>query len=102
MSGVLNNCMQFLGGIIVGIIFGLFHVVYNYCSCNAIINWIKFIEFTSLVILVPIICHVYHLDEAKYIFIVTFGYVCKRVWYPKKESPEKTKDSSSKYKIDDD
>jgi len=62
---------------VLGIGLGYVHSCYNKSKWNnSLLNKIKFVELIIICLLTPTIFGIYHLGEAKYIFILSFGYIC--------------------------
>jgi len=78
---VLWNLLYILIGITIAIVLGLSMKIFTICKCGdkALLK-IKFVLMLSIALVTPYVFHVLHLDESKYIFIISFGYVCFRVW----------------------
>jgi NhaP-type Na+/H+ or K+/H+ antiporter len=78
------NLVQAITGIICGILLGLCMKVFNCKKCQDMKEekrlWIKFVLMLTFAFITPVICHIVHFHESKYIGIITYGYTSHSVW----------------------
>ena len=78
------NIGQGFIGLAAFIVIGYTMKIFNIQCCQKMsednLNRIKFVIMITFAIGTPIFCHIVHLHESKYIGIITYGYVCHRVW----------------------
>ena len=87
---VLWNVAQILIGIVIGVGLGISMKAFECCKCfhsNTLIK-VKFGFMLSVALATPYVFNVLSLEESKYIFIITYGYVCFRVWGDQKPDKE--------------
>ena len=79
---IVSNVVQILTGIIVGLIIGWGLRVIDYMTWfnNEGRLWIKFGIMIFMAVFTPVLTHIVHFHEAKYIGIIFFGYACYRSW----------------------
>ena len=65
------NVVQIIGGLIVGLLFGWTMKFMKRCPMS-----FKFIFTLTIAILTPVVCNYGNFPEAKYIFIIFYGYQC--------------------------
>jgi NhaP-type Na+/H+ or K+/H+ antiporter len=77
-----KNLLDITVGLAAGLILGYILKVFNYMKCisEKVKLWIKFAIMVVVAIFAPIVSHVAHLHEAKYVFIIFFGYMCNQQW----------------------
>lgn len=79
---IVNNLVQIFSGIVGGLLIGASFRILNSFTCLAeqALDWVKFFLMLSVAIATPVLTHIIHFHEAKYIGIIFFGYACFRVW----------------------
>lgn len=73
------NIAQILAGFIAAMLFGYTMKFFNNCDKNKT-KLPKLLLTVSIAIATPLICHVLHVPEAKYVFIIFYGYQCFQMW----------------------
>jgi solute carrier family 9B (sodium/hydrogen exchanger), member 1/2 len=73
------NAAQIFGGFVVAMISGYCMKIFNQCEPKKTINF-KLVFLIVLAMLTPIICYALSVPEAKYVFIIFFGYQCYQQW----------------------
>jgi NhaP-type Na+/H+ or K+/H+ antiporter len=86
------NIFYIITGMFFGAIIGFIMSAFNKLSASeGCVKWSKFVVMLILAILTPVFCNNTGFEESKYIGIITFGFVCYKVWGDKKPDQELAK-----------
>lgn len=73
------NVAQIVAGFIAAMLFGWTMKCFNKCDNKKTGNF-KFVFCLLIAVATPFVCEVLHVPEAKYVFIIFFGYQCFQAW----------------------
>ena len=86
------NVFYIVTGIVVGGLLGFGMSFFNRVKASEVcVKWTKFGFMLMLAVLTPVFCNSTGFEESKYIGIITFGFICFKVWGEKKPDAELAK-----------